>query len=104
ESGSLDLVAAPFGDNVVTYFSAIGDLWFAWLMIGWGGDLLAKVGQAPFHVMTGMAVFAMARQVGAGRSAAMIAAAWMLTCSPYIVFGFALGDHLRTDQDLHLAI
>ncbi|WP_152051717.1 glycosyltransferase family 39 protein [Tautonia marina] len=88
ESGSLDLIAAPFGDNVVTYFSAIGDLWFAWLMIGWGGDLLAKVGQAPFHLMTGMAVFAMARQVGAGRSAAMVAAGWMLTCSPYIVFGF----------------
>lgn len=88
ESGSLDLIPAPFGDNVVTYFPSNGDLWFSWLMIGWGGDLLAKVGQAPFHLFTGLAVYAMARQVGAGRSAALIGSGWMLTCSSYLVFGF----------------
>ena len=48
KSGRLDLIAAPFGENAATYFPAVGDLWFTWLMIGWGGDRLAKVGQAPF--------------------------------------------------------
>jgi hypothetical protein len=88
KAGEIELVAAPFGDNVVTYFSAIGDLWLSWLMIGWGGDLLAKVGQAPFHLITWMAVYAMARQVGSGRTAATIAAGWMVTSSPFLIFGF----------------
>ncbi|QDV34197.1 glycosyltransferase family 39 protein [Tautonia plasticadhaerens] len=88
EAGELHLVAAPFGDNVVTYFSAVGDLWLSWLMIGWGGDRLARVGQAPFHLMTWLAVYAMARQVGSGRSAATIAAGWMVTSSPFLIFGF----------------
>ncbi|RUL85842.1 glycosyltransferase family 39 protein [Tautonia sociabilis] len=88
KAGALELVAAPFGDNVVTYFPANGDLWLSWLMIGWGGDLLAKAGQAPFHAMTWLASYAMARQVGAGRSAAVIASGWMVTASPFLVFGF----------------
>ena len=28
QDGALELIAAPFGDNVVTYFPAVGDLWF----------------------------------------------------------------------------
>ena len=48
KAGRITLVAAPFGDVAVTYFPAVGDLWFAWLMIGWGGERLAKVGQLPF--------------------------------------------------------
>ena len=48
KAGRLFLVAAPFGENAATYFPANGDLWFTWLMASWGGDRLAKVGQAPF--------------------------------------------------------
>ena len=47
KAGRLILVAAPFGENAATYFPANGDLWFTWLMASWGGDRLAKVGQAP---------------------------------------------------------
>ena len=38
--------------------------------------------------MTWFSVYAMARQVGAGRSASAIAACWMTTVTPYLVFGF----------------
>ena len=66
KSGRLDLIAAPFGENAATYFPAVGDLWFTWLMIGWGGDRLAKVGQAPFLVLAGLTAFALCRRLGRG--------------------------------------
>ena len=53
KAGRLILVAAPFGENAATYFPANGDLWFTWLMASWGGELLAKVGQAPFLILAG---------------------------------------------------
>ena len=61
KAGRLFLVAAPFGENAATYFPANGDLWFTWLMASWGGDRLAKVGQAPFLVLAGLAAFGCAR-------------------------------------------
>ena len=48
KAGRLFLVASPFGENAATYFPAVGDLWFTWLLAAWGGDRLAKIGQAPF--------------------------------------------------------
>ena len=86
EAGRIFLVPTPFGDNVATYFPATGDLWFAWLVIGWGGETLAKVGQVPFLPIAAMAVYAMARRLGAGRSASVIAACCLSTVTPLIVF------------------
>jgi hypothetical protein len=69
KAGRLILVAAPFGENAATYFPANGDLWFTWLMAAWGGDGLAKVGQARFapgarRRMDARSVGADARQPG----------------------------------------
>ena len=64
KAGRLFLVAAPFGENAATYFPANGDVWFTWLMVSWGGDRLAKVGQAPFLFLAAAAVF----RDGDGRS------------------------------------
>jgi Dolichyl-phosphate-mannose-protein mannosyltransferase len=86
KSGRLELIPTPFGENAATYFPAVGDLWFAWLIIGWGGELLAKVGQVPFLAVSGLTIIAIARQLGAGRSAALIATAWALTSSPLLAF------------------
>ncbi len=88
KAGRLNLVAAPFGENAATYFPAGGDLWFSWLMIGWEGDLLAKVGQVPFFVLAGFTVVALARRLGAGRAASVVAATWYLASSPLILFAF----------------
>ena len=88
KAGSLDLIAAPFGENAATYFPGVGDLWFSWLMVVWGGDRLAKVGQAPFLLLAGQAAYALARRLGAGRSAAVVAAAWFVGSSPLFRFSF----------------
>ncbi len=61
KAGRLFLVPAPFGESAATYFPANGDLWFTWLMAAWGGDRLARVGQAPFLLLAAMAVHRIAR-------------------------------------------
>ena len=86
EAGRVFPVPTPFGDNVATYFPANGDLWFAWLVIGWGGETLVKVGQGPFLPIAALAVYAMARRLGAGRPASSIAACWLALVTPSIVF------------------
>jgi hypothetical protein len=88
KAGRLFLVPAPFGENAATYFPANGDLWFTWLMASWGGDRLAKVGQAPFLVLAGIAAFRIARLLGAGRNAGVLAVCWFLSSTPLLLFTF----------------
>ena len=88
KAGRLFLVAAPFGENAATYFPANGDAWFAWLMVSWGGDRLAKVGQAPFLFLAAAAVFRMARTLGASRNSAIISTCWFVTSTPFLIFSF----------------
>lgn len=88
KAGRLFPVAAPFGENAATYFPAIGDVWFTWLMTAWGGDRLAKVGQAPFAIVAALTVFAIARRLGSGRTAALIATAWFFTSTSFFAFSF----------------
>jgi hypothetical protein len=88
KAGRLELVAAPFGENAATYFPAVGDVWFCWLVTAWGGDRLARVGQAPFLLLAAMTAYALARRLGAGRPAALVATAWFVTCAPLLLFSF----------------
>ena len=88
KAGRIFLVATPFGENAATYFPAVGDLWYTWLMIGWGGDRLAKVGQAPFLPAAATAAYAIARRLGADRSPALLATIWFLATTPFIAFNF----------------
>jgi hypothetical protein len=88
QEGRLFLVAAPFGETAAPYFPANGDLWFSWLMTSWGGDRLAKVGQAPFLLMAAVAAFAMARRLGAGPSASLIATCWFASLTPVMLWSF----------------
>jgi hypothetical protein len=88
KAGRLFLVAAPFGENAATYFPANGDLWFTWLMASWGGDRLAKVGQAPFLVLGAVAAFGCARAVGARRPASLVAACWFASSAPLLLYSF----------------
>jgi hypothetical protein len=88
KAGGLFVVPAPFGETVVAYFPAVGDLWFTWLMVGWDGDRLAKIGQVPFLLSAALAVFGMARRLGAGVNASIIAAAWFASATPVLLFNF----------------
>jgi hypothetical protein len=82
----LFVVPAPFGETVVSYFPAVGDLWFTWLLAGWGGERLAKVGQLPFLVVAALAACASARRLGARVSAAVIATTWFAAVFPLLLF------------------
>jgi hypothetical protein len=88
KEGRLSLVPVPFGESAATYFPANGDLWFTWLFVTWGGDRLARIGQAPFLALAGAAVYAMARRLGARGGSAMIATAWFVTVIPLLLFSF----------------
>ena len=88
KAGRLVLVAAPFGENAATYFPANGDLWFTWLMASWGGDRLARVGQAPFLALAGLAAYGCARLLGSGRSASVIATCWFVSSTPLLIYSF----------------
>ena len=84
----LFLIATPFGENAATYFPAAGDLWFTWLIAGWGGERLAKIGQLPFLLVAALAAFGMARRLGAGVSASVVAVAWFVSVTPLFLFTF----------------
>ncbi|MGE3817925.1 MAG: ArnT family glycosyltransferase [Isosphaeraceae bacterium] len=88
KSQRLDLIATPFGENAATYFPAVGDLWFTWLIVCHGGELLAKVGQAPFLVLAGMSAFALCRRLGGSGRSSMVAVCWFLSSAPLLLFSF----------------
>jgi hypothetical protein len=88
KAGRLFLVASPFGESAATYFPANGDLWFTWLLTTWGGDRLAKVGQAPSLVIASLAAYGCARRLGAGRSASLVATCWFASSTPLLLFSF----------------
>jgi hypothetical protein len=88
KAGRLFLVATPFGENAATYFPANGDVWFTWLMVAWGGDRLARIGQAPFLLLAAVAVFRSGRMLGASRNSALVATCWFLTSTPLLIFSY----------------
>lgn len=88
KAGALELVPVPFGENAATYFPANGDLWLTWLVVGWGGEQLAKVGQAPFLIAAGLASFGLARRLGAKATSSLIAVGWFVTSTPLLLFSF----------------
>ncbi len=88
KAGRLSLVAAPFGENAATYFPANGDVWFTWLMVAWGGDRLARIGQAPFLWLAALAVWRTGRLLGASRNSALLATFWFITVTPLLVFSY----------------
>jgi hypothetical protein len=88
KAGRLFLVACPFGENAATYFPAGGDVWFAWLMVLFGNDRLARIGQGPFLLMAAVAAYAMARRLGVSVPSAVVATAWFVTCLPFLLFSF----------------
>ena len=88
KAGRMFLVATPFGESAATYFPANGDVWFTWLMVAWGGDRLARIGQAPFLLLAAIAVFRIGRMLGASRNSALLATCWFLTSTPLLIFSY----------------
>ena len=61
----LSIIATPFSDEAQAYAPANGELWFLWLMLPFHGDVLARIGQLPFFLLGGVALYGLARRMGA---------------------------------------
>jgi hypothetical protein len=61
----LSIVPTPFSDEAQAYAPANGELFFLWLMLPFHGDLLARIGQLPFYLLGGVALYVLARRAGA---------------------------------------
>src|SRR5207249_3943558 len=57
---------------------------FLWLMAPFHGDLLARIGQLPFYVLGGVALFALARRAGAAPAHAAYAPAFFFLARPIV--------------------
>src|SRR5438552_3345221 len=75
KSVSLDLVPTPFGAEEATYFPANGNLWLTWLMATGAYGPLVKVGQWPFLVLGGAALYGLACRTRIPWPAAVLPAA-----------------------------
>ena len=75
--GRLEMIPTPFGEEGAPYFPANGDLWLSWLALTTSGAAIIKVGQWMFMVVSGLALFGIAREIEASReSAAIVAGLW----------------------------
>ena len=88
KSGRLSIVPAPFGDVAVSYFPAGGEVLFAALMAIFDGDLLARTCPFFFLVLAAASVFAIARRLGVGTAAAIIATVLFVMPAPMFIYSF----------------
>ena len=84
KSGRLWIVPAPFGDTAVLVLPGRGEVLFAASMAIAGGDILARACPFLFLILAGTSVFAIARRLGAGTSAALVATAMFATTIPNV--------------------
>ncbi len=59
------IVPTPFSDEAQAYQPGNGELFFAWLMLPFHGDLLARIGQVPFYLLGAGVLYMLARRLGA---------------------------------------
>ena len=65
---------APFGFDAPSYAPCNAELFYLWLLAPFRDDVLAKVGQFPFFLASAVAVYRLAKQLGAGASGALLGA------------------------------
>jgi Dolichyl-phosphate-mannose-protein mannosyltransferase len=80
----LSIVPTPFSDEAQAYAPANGELFFLWLMIPFHGDVFARVGQLPFYLLIGAALYALARRLGAAPTHAAYVPAFALISRPIV--------------------
>ena len=81
---AISIVATPFSDEAQAYAPANGELFFLWLMAPWHGDFLARAGQLPFWLLGAVALYAIARRLGASRVYAVYPALFFLFARPVL--------------------
>jgi len=80
----LSIVPTPFSDPAQAYQPGNGELFFLWLMLPFHGDLLARIGQLPFLLLSGVALYAIARRMGARPEHAVYAPTFYFLARPVV--------------------
>jgi hypothetical protein len=81
---TLSIVPTPFSDEAQAYAPANGELFFLWLMLPFHGDLLARIGQLPFFLLSLVTLYALARRLGAQPQHAVYPAAFFALSRPVV--------------------
>jgi hypothetical protein len=81
---ALSIIPTPFSDEAQAYAPANGELFFAWLMLPFHGDLLARLGQFPFGLLAGVTLYALARRLGAAPPHAVYPPAFFFLSRPVL--------------------
>ena len=84
QDGALSIIPTPFSDIAQAYAPGNGELWFAWLMLPFHGDLAARIGQLPFAILAAATLYALARRLGAPSRHAVYPAAFFLFSRPIL--------------------
>lgn len=80
----LSIVQTPFSDPAQAYQPANGELFFLWLMVPFHGDFAARVGQLPFLLLSGTALYAIARRCGVRAEPAFYAPLFFVLTRPVV--------------------
>ena len=80
----ISIIQTPFSDPAQAYQPANGELFFLWLMLPFHGDLVARVGQLPFLLLGGIALYAIARRSGARPEHAAYAPLFFVLARPVV--------------------
>src|SRR5206468_1595514 len=80
----LSIIQTPFSDAAQAYAPANGELFFLWLMTPFHGDLIARIGQLPFYLLIGVALYALARRIGASAGHAAYVPAFAFLSRPIV--------------------
>jgi len=84
QEGRLSIIQTPFSDPAQAYQPSNGELFFLWLMLPFHGDLLARIGQLPFLLLGGTALYAIARRSGATPVHAVYAPVFLVLVRPVV--------------------
>jgi hypothetical protein len=81
---AISIIPTPFSDPAQAYAPGNGELFLAWLMLPIHSDALARAGQFPFAFLAALALFALARRLGAPAAHATYPAAFLLLSRPVV--------------------
>jgi hypothetical protein len=84
QESSLSIIQTPFSDPAQAYQPGNGELFLLWLMLPFHGDLLARIGQLPFLLLAGMALYGVARRSGVAPQHAAYAPMFLFLARPVV--------------------
>lgn len=76
--GNLDMPITVFDDPSPSYYPINGSLFYLWLILPFKSVFLADLGQAPFFILSFIAVYSVSRKIGMDRDFSLLATALFL--------------------------